>query len=64
MKEAYEFYDINPEVNNTGVEHQSYALPSAPDVSSLLSGGSPAQSAYSPTEIDEDTGLPRAPKFD
>ncbi|MBP51399.1 MAG: hypothetical protein CMA68_04910, partial [Euryarchaeota archaeon] len=64
LKEAYEFYDINPEVNNVGVEHQSYALPSAPDVSSMLSGGSQPQSAYSPTEIDEDTGLPKAPKFD
>ena len=64
LKEAYEFYDINPKVDSAGVEHQSYALPSAPDVSNLLSGGRQTQSAYLPTEIDEDTGLPRAPEFD
>ena len=64
LKEAYEFYNINSDSDNIGVEHQGYALPSAPDVSSLLSGGEQKQMAYSPAEIDEDTGLPGAPKFD
>ena len=61
LEEAYEFYNIRPEGGNLGVEHQGYALPSAPDVSSMVSGDT--QKAYSPTEIDKETGLPKAPEF-
>ena len=62
LEEAYEFYNIRPEGGNLGVEHQGYALPSAPDVSSMVSGDTQRQ-AYSPTDIDEETGLPKAPEF-
>ena len=63
LEEAYEFYNIKPEGGNLGVEHQSYALPNAPDVSSMISGDMQRQ-AYSPAGIDEETGLPKAPEFE